>query len=82
MRAQQVCVPTAGSLTPCSPRSRRRLETGELVASALRRRALTAAALGVLAPAQVGTEKRALGRTKKLTRGRLPPGFERDHVLA
>ena len=60
--------PTAGSLTPCSPPSRRHLEAAELVAGASRRWALTAAARGVPAPARVGTEKRISGRTKKLTR--------------
>jgi Helix-turn-helix domain len=67
----ELVVPTAGSLTPCSPPSRRGLVTGELVASALRRPALTAAARGVPAPARVGTKKRLSGRTKKLTRKEL-----------
>jgi transposase len=60
-------VPTAGSLTPCSPPSRRGLAAAELAASAPRRPALTASARGVLAPARVGTKKRLSGRTKKLT---------------
>src|SRR6516164_11805759 len=60
--------PTAGSLPPCSPPSRRHLEAGELVARASRRWALTAAARGVPAPARVGTEKRFSSRTEKLTR--------------
>jgi hypothetical protein len=67
----ELVVPTAGSLTPCSPPSRRGLVGGELVASASRRPALTATARGVPAPARVGTKKRLLGRTKKLTRKEL-----------
>ena len=63
----ELLVPTAGSLTPCSPPSRRGLVRGELVASASRRPALTTAARGVSAPARVGTKKRLSGRTKKLT---------------
>src|SRR5438105_9975005 len=63
-----IAVPTAGSLTPCSPPSRRGLATAELVASPPRRPALTAAARRVAAPARVGTEKRLSGRTKKLSR--------------
>src|SRR5262252_6319168 len=51
----ELLVPTAGSVTPCSPPSRRGLVTGELVASASRRPALTAVARGVSAPARVGT---------------------------
>jgi transposase len=62
-------VPTAGSLTPCSPPSRRGLARTELVANAPRRPALTAAAPGVAGPTRVGTKKRLLGRTKKPTRG-------------
>jgi hypothetical protein len=46
--------------------SGRRLEAGEVVASASRRRALTSIPRGVSAPAWVGTEKRVSGRTKKL----------------
>ena len=63
----ELLVPTAGSLTPCSPSSRRGLVAGEFAASASRRPALTAAARGVPAPARVGTKKRLSGRTKKLT---------------
>src|SRR6516164_7554692 len=65
--AELLVVPTAGSLTPCSPSSRRSLVAGEFAASASRRPALTAAARGVPAPARVGTKKRLSGRTKKLT---------------
>jgi len=60
--------PTPPSVTPCSPPSRRGLETTELAASARRRPSLTAAALGVTRPGQVGTKKRPSDRTKKLTR--------------
>ncbi len=66
--AELIDVPTAGSLTPCSPPSRRGLAAAELAASASRRPALTAAARGVSAPARVGTKKRFSGRTKKLGR--------------
>src|SRR5215470_10086492 len=61
-------VPTTPSVTPCSPPSRRGLATAEYVAPTARRPALTAAALGVTRPRQVGTKKRPSGRTKKLTR--------------
>jgi len=62
-----VDVPTAPSVTPCSPPSRRGLETLELVARPARRPALTAPAAGVPGALQVGTKKRSTGRTKKLT---------------
>ena len=58
--------PTHNSLTPCSPPSRRGLETDVPAAPAVRRPALTAAARGIGELAQVGTKKRSLGRTKKL----------------
>ena len=61
-------VPTRGSVTPCSPPSRRGLASPVQAARQERRPALTAAARGVPAPAQVGTKKRPSGRTKKLTR--------------
>jgi transposase len=56
-------VPTAASVTPCSPpsRTRRAAFGGGL------RPSLTAAARGVTPPGQVGTKKRPSGRTKKLT---------------
>ena len=60
-------VPSCASVTPCSPPSRRGLSRAELVESAARRPSLTAAALGVPGPGQVGTKKRPSGRTKKLT---------------
>jgi transposase len=66
--AEPLEVPTTGRVTPCSPPSRRGLGMPERAESAVRRPALTAAARGVLAPAQVGTKKRLSGRTKKLTR--------------
>jgi hypothetical protein len=61
-------VPTIPSVTPCSPPSRRGLETTERGASAPRRPSLTAAARGVTPPPQVGTKKRPPDRTKKLAR--------------
>jgi hypothetical protein len=60
--------PTTPSVTPCSPPSRRGLASAEFVAPARRRPSLTAAALGVTGPGQVGTKKRPSDRTKKLTR--------------
>jgi transposase len=63
--------PTTKSVTPCSPPSRRGLETTEPEASARRRPSLTAAARGVTPPRQVGTKKRPSDRTKKLTRKKL-----------
>jgi hypothetical protein len=62
-------VPTARSVTPCSPPSRRGLDTPELMASSQRRPALTASARGVPGALQVGTKKRSPGRTKKLSKG-------------
>ena len=59
-------VPSCASVTPCSPLSRRGLATLERVAPTARRPSLTAAALGVPSPGQVGTKKRPSGRTKKL----------------
>jgi len=61
-----VSAPTASSVTPCSPPSRRGLSDAEHAASAPRRPSLTAAARGVPSPGQVGTKKRPSGRTKKL----------------
>ena len=57
-------LPTTPSGTPCSPPSRtlRAASGGGL------RPSLTAAARGVIGPGQVGTKKRPLGRTKKLTK--------------
>jgi hypothetical protein len=56
--------PTIPRVTPCSPPSRtlRAASGGGL------RPSLTAAARGVIGPGQVGTKKRPLGRTKKLTK--------------
>jgi hypothetical protein len=58
-------VPTCASVTPCSPPSRRGLSRAELVESAARRPSLTAAALGVTGPMQVGTKKTALRSNKE-----------------
>jgi transposase len=57
--------PTDTSLTPGSPPSRRGLARPEPVATPAQRPALTAAAPGVTAKAQVGTKKRPQGRTQK-----------------
>jgi transposase len=66
--AETAAVPTRGSVTPCSPPSRRSLPTAERADSASPRPALTASARSVSATAQVGTKKRSCGRTKKLTK--------------
>jgi hypothetical protein len=58
-------IPTATSVTPCSPPSRRGLEATETAAPARRRPSLTASARGVPPQRQVGTKKRPPGRTKK-----------------
>jgi hypothetical protein len=47
--------PTTPSVTPCSPPSRRGLSRAEFVKFAEQRPSLTAAALGVTGPGQVGT---------------------------
>ena len=60
-------VPMGPSLTPCSPPSRRGLETPAQAAPSQCRPALTAAVRGVIARARVGTKKRQSGRTKKLS---------------
>jgi hypothetical protein len=60
-----VGAPTARSVTPCSPPSRRGLAPAEIVAPAERRPSLTASARGVIGKGQVGTKKRPLARTKK-----------------
>jgi len=61
-------VPTAASMTPCSPPSSRGLPAHQLATPPAPRPALTAAARGVTRQRRVGTEKRPSGRTKKLTR--------------
>jgi transposase len=63
----EIAVPDARSVAPCSPPSRRGLEISELVVQPQRRPALTASARGAPTAAQVGTKKRPAGRTKKLT---------------
>jgi hypothetical protein len=63
--SELVDVPTATSVTPCSPPSRRGLATQEVVEPAPRRPALTAPARGVPRSMRVGTKKRPSGRTKK-----------------
>jgi transposase len=64
-------VPTRRSVTPCSPPSRRGLASGVPAEREEQGPALTAAARGVHGAARVGTEKRSVGRTKKLTRSML-----------
>src|ERR1700722_19046747 len=51
-------VPNKCSVTPCSPPSRRGLPRAEHVSPTRQRPSLTAAALGVTRPRQVGTKKR------------------------
>ena len=58
--------PTRPSVTPCSPPSRRGLETPAPAGPSRCRPSLTAAARGVTSAAQVGTKKRLRGRTKTL----------------
>ncbi len=61
-------VPTCASVTPCSPPSR---TLRAAFGGGPRGPSLTAAALGVTGPMQVGTKKRPSGRTKKLTSKKL-----------
>jgi transposase len=61
-------VPTAASVTPCSPPSRRGLEAMETAVPPQRRPSLTASAPGVPPQGQVGTKKQSQGRTKKQAR--------------
>ena len=63
--AELVKGPMLTSVTPCSAPSRRGLARPEPAARVAQRPALTAPALGVTAPVQVGTKKRPQGRTKK-----------------
>jgi hypothetical protein len=60
--------PTARSVTPCSPPSRRGLAAPEIVSPSQRRPSLMAAARGVTEPGQVGTKKPPSDRTKKQAR--------------
>jgi transposase len=57
--------PTAGSLAPCSPPSRRGLEASAGAEGAARRPAVTAAARAAEGEPRVGTEKRAFGSNKE-----------------
>ena len=66
--SELINVPTATSVTPCSPPSRRGLATQEIGATKSRRPSLTATARGVPPSARVGTKKRPPGRTKKRAR--------------
>jgi len=71
--AGELAVPTAASVTPCSPPSRRGLPAPAIATLPAPRPALTAAARGVTSQRQVGTKKRPPGRTKKLTRKIIAP---------
>jgi hypothetical protein len=66
--AEIAALPTATSVTPCSPPSRRGLEATETAAPPQRRPSLTASARGVPPRGQVGTKKQSPGRTKKQAR--------------
>ena len=66
-------VPTACSVTSCSPPSRRGLATLESASPSQRRPSLTASARDVPEPRQVGTKKRPPDRTKKLAREKSVP---------
>jgi hypothetical protein len=61
----QNAAPTPASLAPCSPPSRRGLETAEPVAAAARRPALTAARHEAPDNLRVGTKKRAAKSNKE-----------------
>jgi transposase len=63
-----VNAPTARSVTPCSPPSRRGLPMPKPAARSPQRPALTASARGVTPKRRVGTKKRPSDRTKKPTR--------------
>ena len=64
----QIAAPTAPSLAPCSPPSRRGLETSAPPAPTSRRPALTAARHEANAKPRVGTKKRASRSTKETRR--------------
>ena len=64
----QIAAPTPASLAPCSPPSRRGLETVEPAAAAARRPALTAARHEALDDLRVGTKKRAAKSNKETKR--------------
>jgi transposase len=63
-----VAAPTTPSLAPCSPPSRRGLESSAPAAPAVRRPALTASARGAEREAWVGTKKRASRSNKETVR--------------
>jgi hypothetical protein len=64
----QIAAPTPASLAPCSPPSRRGLETAEPAAASARRPALTAARHEAPDNSRVGTKKRAAKSNKETKR--------------
>jgi hypothetical protein len=62
---RQITAPIPPSLAPCSPPSRRGLDTPALASPAARRPALTAARHEAKAKTRVGTKKRASGSNKE-----------------
>jgi Winged helix-turn helix len=69
---RQIIDPTPASLAPCSPPSRRGLETVVSAAAAARRPALTAARHEAHADTRVGTKKRAAKSNKETKRQAAP----------
>jgi transposase len=67
-QGRQIAAPTAFSLAPCSPPSRRGLDTPTLVAPPARRPALTAARHEANGKPRVGTKKRAPRSNKETAR--------------
>ena len=67
--------PTASSLAPCSPPSRRGLEASAGAAGAAPRPALTAPARAATGEPRVGTEKRALRSNKETGQAKAPPAL-------
>ncbi len=78
-----IVIPIAPSVPSCSKLSRCGLAKAEHAARLVRRPTLTAPAHAGVSEARVGTKKRALGRTKKLTgRGRARRGRYGDLTAA
>ena len=69
---REIAAPTPASLAPCSPPSRRGLETPVAVDAASLRPTLTASARAASGEPWVGTKKRALRSNKETGQGRVP----------
>lgn len=72
-QGRQLAAPTSSSLAPCSPPSRRGLDTPAHAASAARRPALTAARHEAQSKLRVGTKKRASRSNKETSRAVTAP---------